>query len=134
MTERLRPNGPSFLTSSLLTVIKPFEVREEGTPFLSPSWEPFCRGVVLLETVEDSDTKVSEEPELLQQELSYRFCGLAVEALEEQALEGGRDGAGLDSSRLPWLTVRTLLRLRPRLISTTSMEGGRTALGMILDM
>lgn len=54
--------------------------------------------------------------------------------LEEEALEEAREGAGLDSSRLVLLTVRRLLRLRPRLISTTSMEGGNTALGMILDM
>lgn len=57
-----------------------------------------------------------------------------VEALDEEALEEVREGAGLDSNRLPLLTVRTLLRLCPRLISTTSMEGGSTALGMILDM
>lgn len=139
MTERLRPNGPSFFASCLFRAIKPLEVRgalllEDKTASLSPSWEPCCRGVVLLETVEESDTKVSVEPESLQQELSDGFGGLALEALEEQALEDGRDVAGLDSSRLPWLTVRTLLRLRPRLISTTSIDGGRTALGMILDM
>lgn len=91
--------------------IRPFEVweallLEDRTAFLSPSWEPICRGVVLLETVEESDTKVSVEPEVLQQELSERFCGLAVEALEEQALEeqaleDGREVAGLDTSRLP---------------------------------
>lgn len=106
MTERLRPNGPSFLPSSLLMASKPFEVWEallldERTAFLSPSWEPCCRGVVLLETVEESDTRVSVEPELLQQELSNRCCGLAVEALEEQALEDEREVAGLDSNTLP---------------------------------
>ena len=74
MTERLRPNGPSFLACSLLLTITPFEVweallLEDRTAFLSPSWEPFCRGVVLLETVEELDTKVSVEPELLQQGL-----------------------------------------------------------------
>lgn len=54
--------------------------------------------------------------------------------LDEEALEEARDGVGLESSRLLLLTVRRLLRLRPRLISTTSMEGGNTALGMILDI
>lgn len=143
MTERLRTNGPSFLTSSTLITTLPLEVHlflsEE-----SPSWDLFCRGVLLLEMVEESDTKVSEDSELLQQELSDTLRGLwreaevIVEALEEvvlvEALEEARDGAGLDSTRLLLLTVRTLLRLRPRLISTTSMEGGNTALGMILDM
>lgn len=57
-----------------------------------------------------------------------------MEALDEQALEGGREVAGLDSTRLPLLTVRTLLRLLARLISTTSIEGGSTAFGIILDM
>lgn len=94
--------------------------------------------------VEESDTNVSEDSELLQHELSVMggFCWEAevmVEALEElvlveEALEEAREVAGLDITRLLLLTVRTLLRLRPRLISTTSMEGGKTALGMILDM
>lgn len=53
--------------------------------------------------------------------------------LHEEAREEARDEAGLESSRLLLLTVRRL-RLRPRFISTTSMEGGNTALGMILDM
>lgn len=56
-----------------------------------------------------------------------------VEAWEE-AREEAREEAGLASSRLLLLTVRTLLRLRFRVISTTSMEGSSTALGMILDM
>lgn len=56
------------------------------------------------------------------------------EIVLDDALEEAREEAGLDSTRLLLLTVRTLLRLRPRLISTTSMEGGNTALGMILDM
>ena len=51
----------------------------------------------------------------------------------EEALEEALEEAGLARSRLLLLTVRTLFRLRPRLISTTSMEGGSTALGMILD-
>ena len=102
----------------------------------SPFCDLFCLGVLLLEMVEESDTKVSEDSELLQPELSggFREEVVMVEALD--ALEEARDedGDGLDTSRLLLLTVRTLLRLRPRLISTTSMEGGNTALGMILDM
>lgn len=54
--------------------------------------------------------------------------------LDEEALEDAREGAGLESSRLLLLTVRRLLRLCLRQISTTSMDGGNTALGMILDM
>lgn len=95
--------------------------------------------------VEESDTKVSDESELLQHDVSDRFGGLLREAevmvddleevvLTEDALEEARDGAGLESSRLLLLTVRTLFRLRPRLISTTSIAGGKMALGMILDM
>lgn len=62
------------------------------------------------------------------------FEALEEVVLVEDALEEAREGAGLESSRLLLLTVRRLLRLRPRLISTTSMDGGNTALGMILDM
>lgn len=99
--------------------------------------------MLLLDTVDESDTKVSES-ELLQHELSDRwkwFCREAevmVEALEEvlravDALDDVREEVGLDTIKLLLLTVRTLLRLLPRLISTTSMDGGSTALGMILD-
>lgn len=99
--------------------------------------------MLLLEIVEESDTKVSES-ELLQHELSDRWKWLCREAevmvddLEEvlravDALDEAREEVGLDSTKLLLLTVRTLLRLLPRLISTTSMEGGSTALGMILD-
>lgn len=61
-----------------------------------------------------------------------------MEDLEEvlrvvDALDEAREEVGLDSTKLLLLTVRTLLRLLPRLISTTSIEGGSTALGMILD-
>lgn len=51
----------------------------------------------------------------------------------EEALEEARLEAGLARSRLLLEMVRTLFRLRPRLISNTSMDGGSTALGMILD-
>lgn len=99
--------------------------------------------MLLLEIVEESDTKVSES-EALQHELSDRwkwFCREAeviVEDLEEvlravDALDEAREEDGLDIIKLLLLTVRRLLRLFPRLISTTSIEGGSTALGMILD-
>lgn len=52
----------------------------------------------------------------------------------EEALEDGRVDAGLADTRLLLLMVRTLLRLRLRLSSTTSTDGGSTAFGMILDM
>lgn len=42
----------------------------------SPSCDLFCLGVLLLEMVEESDTKVSEDSELLQQELSDRWEAL----------------------------------------------------------
>lgn len=147
MTERLLTNGPSFLPSSPLVTTLPLEVHFEAllteermlTP--SPSLaEPsrscdFCLEVLLLEMVEDSDTSVSDDSELLQQEPSDMLGGLCCEAeVMVEAREEAREGTGLDTSRLLLLTVRTLLRLRPRLISTTSMEGGSTALGMILDM
>lgn len=85
--------------------------------------------MLLLEMVEESDTSVSEESERLQLELSEDSVGRRAEAREEV-----REGAGLADARLHLLTVRTLLRVRLRLISTTSTEGGSTALGMILDM
>lgn len=150
--ERLLTNCPSLFTASRLLATLPLEVpfEDEWTLTLSslaeafPSWDLFWRGVLLLEMVEESDTRVSEDSELLQHELSDIFGGfwreaeVIVEAFEElvlvEALDEARDGAGLDSTRLLLLTVRTLLRLLPRLISTTSMEGGRTAFGMILDM
>lgn len=119
-----------------------FEALLDG---LTLSCASFCLGVLLLEIVEELDTKVSEESELLQHELSDRLKWFWREAevivddleevvLEDEALDDGRDEAGLDSSRLLLLTVRRLLRLRPRLISTTSIEGGSTALGIILDI
>lgn len=79
--------------------------------------------------VEESDTSVSDDPELLHIEYSERV----VEHFEE-ALEDGRVDAGLADTRLLLLTVRTLLRLWQRLSSTTSTDGGSTAFGMILDM
>lgn len=149
MTERLRTKGPSFF-DSIVFVILPLDgyFDESGSTlfcFLETvlSRASLCRGVLLLEIVEESETKVSES-ELLQHELSDRWKWLCREAevmwedLEEvlravDALDEAREEVGLDRTKLLLLTVRTLLRLLPRLISTTSMEGGRTALGMILD-
>lgn len=88
--------------------------------------------MLLLEMVEESDTSVSEESERLQLELSEDSVGRRAEAREDER-EEVREGAGLADARLHLLTVRTLLRIRLRLISTTSTEGGSTALGMILD-
>lgn len=86
MTERLRANCPSFFNSPPLFMRLPLEVQfealEERTLTLSslaepsPSWDLFCLGVPLLEMVEESDTKVSEDSELLQQELSDILGGL----------------------------------------------------------
>lgn len=82
-----------------------------------------------MEIVEESDTNVSEDPDLLYSLMSERI----VERCEE-TLEDARDGAGLADTRLLLLTVRTLLRHRLRLSSTTSTDGGSTAFRIIVDM
>lgn len=99
--------------------------------------------------VEESETSVSDDPELLQPENSERVAVRRVEAREEhredirdgardENLEDARDealdGAGLADARLLLLTMRTLLRLLLRLSSTTSTDGGSIAFGIILDM
>lgn len=105
--------------------------------------------MLLLETVEESETSVSDDPEQLQPEHSEGVAVLWVEAREESredikdcareesredARDEALDGAGLADARLLLLTIRTLLRLLLRLSSTTSTDGGSIAFGMILDM
>lgn len=141
--------GPSCFPSSPLAFPLPLMVEvlealltEEWILSLSraisldePCPSPPCLVVLLEKTVEESDTRVSEDSEWLHPELSEKCGGLYREAEDmAEAREEALEEAGLASRSLLLLTVRTLLRLRLWLISTTSMEGGSTALGMILDM
>ncbi|XP_043388370.1 translation initiation factor IF-2-like [Chelonia mydas] len=78
--------------------------------------------------VELSDTMVSVDWEWLQLSLEEECSRLRPPGSEKRARE--RTEAGLEETRLQRLSVRTLLLLS----AMTSTMGGRTALGMILDM
>lgn len=87
--------------------------------------EPPCE-----ESVEPSDTMVSEDCEWLQvslEEEGWRLRGHGLEAEEKRPSEWTE--AGLAVSRLWRLRVRTLRQPR----ATTSTVGGSTACGMSLD-